>query len=162
WTDLDKAFASAFRQCEPGTHVLYLGDGIVTTGDADPASFTRRLQRLYLEQGQGATCHAVALGSSFEPGVLQAIASLGGGSLRQVSGAGGAVPVAREWLERAARRALRDLKVAFKGLRTARVYPEKLPNLPAGSQQIVLGRYLPEGKDQVGEIIVTGRLGDKP
>jgi tetratricopeptide (TPR) repeat protein len=162
WTDLDKAFASAFQQCEPGTHVLYVGDGIVTTGDADPASFARRLQRLYHEQGKGATCHAVALGSSFEPGVLQAIASLGGGSSRQVSGAQGPVGIAREWLEEAARPVLRDLKVQFKGLRTARVYPEKLPNLPAGSQQIVLGRYLPEGKDQRVEVVVTGRLGDKP
>ena len=40
--------------------------------------------------------------------------------------------------------ALRDLKVEFRGLRTARVYPEQLPNLPLGTQQIILGRYLPE------------------
>ena len=44
---------------------------------------------------------------------------------------------------------MRDLKVEFRGLRTARVYPEELPNLPAGSQQILLGRYLPEGKRPV-------------
>src|SRR5207237_10072154 len=35
WTDLDRAFASALRQARPHTHVLYLGDGIVTTGDGD-------------------------------------------------------------------------------------------------------------------------------
>jgi tetratricopeptide (TPR) repeat protein len=161
WTDLDRAFASAFRQCELGTQILYVGDGIVTTADADPVAFAARLRRLHQEQGKGVACHAVALGNSFEPGVLHAIGSLGGGSSRQVSGGQGPVSAAREWLAEATRPALRDLKVEFKGLRTARVYPEELPNLPAGSQQIVLGRYLPEGKDQVGEVVVTGRLGDK-
>ena len=97
-------------------------------------------------------------GSSFEPVVLKAIASLGGGSVRQISGA-----AARGRGPRAAGRddrpALRDLKVEFRGLRTARVYPEELPNLPLGTQQIILGRYLPEGRDQSGEVIVTGVRG---
>src|SRR5262249_33923381 len=46
--------------------------------------------------------------------------------------------------------------------RTARVYPEELPNVAAGTQQILLGRYLPEGKDQSGEIVVTGTRDGKP
>jgi predicted Zn-dependent protease len=162
WTDLDRAFASAFRQCEPGTQVLYIGDGVVTTGDAEPAAFAQRLRKLHKEQGHGAVCHAVAVGSSFEPAVMAAVGSLGGGSARRITGEQGPVAAAREWLREAARPGLRDIKVEFKGLRTARVYPEELPNLPAGSQQIVLGRYLPEGKDQSGEVIVTGRLGNKP
>ena len=57
---------------------------------------------------------------------------------------------------------MRDLKVEFKGMRTARVYPEELPNLPAGTQQILLGRYLPEGRDQAGEVIVTGTQDGQP
>ena len=56
---------------------------------------------------------------------------------------------------------IRDLRVEFRGLRTARVYPETLPNLPSGTQQIVIGRYLPEGEDQRGEIVVTGIRGGK-
>jgi predicted Zn-dependent protease len=162
WTDLDRAFASAFRQCEPGTQVIYVGDGIVTTGDADPVAFAKRLRRLYEDQGNASTCQGVAVGSTFEPGVFQAIGALGGGSSRHVSGELGPAAAARELLGEVTRPGLRDLKVEFKGLRTARVYPEELPNLPAGTQQIVLGRFLPEGKDQVGEVIVTGRLGDRP
>ena len=34
---------------------------------------------------------------------------------------------------------LRDLKIDFRGLQTARVYPEELANVPFGSQQILLG-----------------------
>jgi predicted Zn-dependent protease len=162
WTDLDRAFASALRQCEPGTQIVYIGDGIVTAGDADPAAFAKRLRRLYDEHGRDVTCHAVAVGSTFEPGVMAAVGALGGGSIRHVTGEQGPVAAARELLTEVARPGLRDVKVEFKGVRTARVYPDVLPNLPAGSQQIILGRYLPEGKDQSGEVIVTGRLDNKP
>ena len=58
--------------------------------------------------------------------------------------------------------ALRDVKVEFRGLRTARVYPEELPNLPPGTQQIILGRYLPEDRDHAGEVILTGTEAGKP
>ena len=47
WTDLDTAFAAALEKCGARTtQVIYVGDGIVTTGDADPIAFTKRLQRL--------------------------------------------------------------------------------------------------------------------
>jgi predicted Zn-dependent protease len=161
WTDLDRAFASAFKQCGPNTQIIYLGDGIVTAnGDADPAAFTQRLKRLY--EGKAGICHAVALGNLFEPGVLKAIGSLGGGSVRRVTGEHGPQAVALELLSEIAQPPLRNLKVAFSGVRTARVYPEVLPNIPAGSQQILLGRYLPEGRYQEGEVVVTGLRGDKP
>jgi hypothetical protein len=46
WTDLDGAFAAVLKKCGPKTHVVYVGDGIVTTGDADPVAFTKRLRLL--------------------------------------------------------------------------------------------------------------------
>ncbi len=160
WTNLDKAFASAIAKCETGTHAIYLGDGISTSGDADPVAFAKRLAKLH--EGKPGTFHAIALGSGFEPAAMKAIAALGGGSLRRVSGEQGPQTIVAELLTEIATPALRNLKVEFTGVRTARVYPEELPNIAAGSQQILLGRYLPEGKDQQGEIVVTGTLGGKP
>jgi predicted Zn-dependent protease len=160
WTNLDGAVAAALKQCGPKTHVIYVGDGIVTTGDADPVAFTKRLRRIY--EGKTATFHAVTLGSSYESGVLKALAALGGGSMRKITGEQGPQAVALELLGEIAQPALRDIKVEFKGIKVARLYPEALANVPAGSQQILLGRYLPEGKDQSGEVIVTGMQGDKP
>lgn len=160
WTDLDKAFASALKMSAAGTHIVYVGDGISTTGTADPVAFAQRLARLY--EGKPGTVHAVAVGSSFEPAALKAIASLGGGSVRHVTADKGPQGAAFELLTEIAAPSLRDLKVAFTGLRTARVYPETLPNVPAGTQQILLGRYLPTGADQSGQIVVTGTLGGKP
>ncbi len=81
--------------------------------------------------------------------------------MRQVTGEQGPRVVALDLLKEITRPGLRDLKVEFDGLRVARVYPEQLPNLPGGAQQIILGRYLPQGKEQAGEIIVTGKQGDQ-
>ena len=145
----------------PETHVIYVGDGIVTTGDADPVAFAKRLQRLY--EGKAGTFHAVTVGSSYEPAVLKAIASLGGGSVRQdhrrARPAGRRPGTAQR--DRHSRRCATS-RSSSRGFKAARVYPEELPNVPAGTQQILLGRYLPEGKDQAGEIIVTGTQGGKP
>ena len=154
WSNLDEALESVKGRLGPRTQVIYLGDGIVTTGDGDPVAFAKRVRRLH--QGTPATFHAVSTGSSFEPVVMKAIASLGGGSVRRIEGGNGPQAVARELLSEVTQPALRDLRIEFRGLRTARVYPVELPNLPAGAQQIVLGRYLPEGRDQKGEVIVTG------
>ncbi len=160
WTDLDKAFASALEQAGPKTQVIYIGDGIPTASDADPVDFSKKLRRLY--EGKTATFHAITLGSSFEPVVIKTIVSLGGGSLRQITGEHSPQTTTAELLQELTRPGLKNLKIEFKGLHTARVYPDELPNISAGSQQIILGRYLPEGGDQQGEVIVSGTLGGKP
>jgi Flp pilus assembly protein TadD len=160
WTNLDGAFAAALKRAGPKTHIIYVGDGIVTTGGADPVAFTKRLQRLY--GGSGTTLHAVSLGSSYEAGVMKTIASLGGGSLRKITGEQGPQVIAQELLGEIAQPVLRDIKVEFRGIKVARLYPEQVANVPAGSQLILMGRYLPEGKDQDGEVIVSGTQGGKP
>ena len=160
WTDLDSAFAAAFKQAGAKTHIVYIGDGIVTTGDARPDGFAQRVKQAYRE-GAG-TCHAVAVGSSFEPAVLKAIASLGSGSLRRVTAEDRPQLVATALVREMALPGLRDLKIDFRGWQTARVYPEELANLPLGAQQILLGLYKPTGADQAGEVVVTATQNGKP
>jgi hypothetical protein len=144
WTDLDKAFASALKATDAGTHVVYLGDGTQPTGTADPVAFADRLRKL--TKGSG-TFHAVALGSSYEPAALKAIASLGNGSLRRVA-SDRTRRRAFDLLTEIAPPSLRDLKVEFTGLRTARVYPRRSQTCRPGTQQILLGRYLPKGRSE--------------
>lgn len=159
WTDLDKAFSEAIKKADGKTHVVYLGDGVVTTGDADAQAFAKRL--LKMAEGKAATFHSIAVSSSYEAAVMKTIGSIGGGSVRNVSGEKGPQQTAKDLLAEIARPSLKNVQVKFSGLRTARVYPGTLTNLPLGTQQIVLGRYLPEGKDQKGEVIVTGTLAGK-
>ena len=98
------------------------------------------------------------MGSTFESGVLKAIGSLGGGSMRQISGEQGPRAVALDLLKEITRPALRDLKVQFEGLRGA-----GLSGAVAQSARRFAadhpGRYLPDGKEQSGKVIVTGREG---
>src|SRR5581483_9360294 len=118
WTDLDRAFDSALKQCGPRTQVVYLGDGIVTAGDANPQAFAERLKAMYQASGTTATLHAVALGSAFEPAVMKVIGGLGGGSFRRVTSEQPPVAVALELLGEMTRPPVRDLKVEFKGWKT--------------------------------------------
>jgi tetratricopeptide (TPR) repeat protein len=163
WTDLEKAFASAFERAGKGTRIIYIGDGIPTVGDGEAAGVSARLVKLFEEKcrGKGVVCYTVSSGSTFESGVLKTIAGLGGGSMRQITGEQGPRVVAFDLLKEITRPAISNLKVQFSGVRVARVYPEQLPNLSAGSQQIMLGRYLPQGAEQSGEIVVSGRQGEK-
>ncbi|MFZ5831961.1 MAG: hypothetical protein ACOY3P_17900, partial [Planctomycetota bacterium] len=165
WTDLEAAFAAALKRAGPATRIIYLGDGVPATVESEPAALVQRLTKLYREKasaGHGATCYAVSLGSSYDSAVLKAIAALGGGSVRQLGGELSPAIAAREVLEEFSKPSLKDVSVSFSGIRTARVYPSELPNVPTGTQQIVLGRYLPEGKDHSGEVVVTGTLDGKP
>ncbi len=163
WTNLDRGLADVIKKAPNDAQVIYIGDGIVSAGDTDPARFVKRLESLV---GQGnspntsmRSFHAVSVGNISESTVMKGIASIGGGSVRSVGGEQTPVVVAKELLNEIAQPGLRDINVEFRGLKVAAVYPERLPNVAAGTQQILVGRYLPEGKDQVGEIIVTGKRG---
>ena len=172
WTNLDRAFAEVIKKSAADAQVIYIGDGIVSAGDTDPARFVARLGRLLgadtktnaqptadQPSAVSRSFHSVTVGNISEAVVLKGIASMGGGSVRAIGSEQTGVTVAKELLNEIAQPGLRDLKVEFKGVKVAAVYPERLPNVAAGMQQILVGRYLPEGKDQAGEIIVTGRRG---
>lgn len=166
WSDLEHAFASAMEAADAKTQIVYVGDGIPVSQNIDPVAFAKKLKTMYGKRRgvspTWATFHSVATGSSFESGVLKAMASLGGGSARKIGGEDTPSHVALELMREMTQPTLRNVTVEFRGLRTARVYPGELPNVPAGMQQILLGRYLPEGGDQSGEVIVSGMLDGKP
>ncbi len=166
WTDLDRAFEVIQQAIDDDAdaaalQVIYVGDGIVSAGDADPAGFVNRVQRLF-EDDEQTTFHAVSVGSSYESVALKGIAAIGSGSIRAIGGDMTASIVAFELLNEIAQPGLRDVNIEFRGVQVAAVYPETLPNVPAGTQQIVVGRYLPEDVDQQGEIVVTGILNGEP
>ncbi len=155
WSDLETAFAQVCERAGPRTQVVYVGDGAPTAGDPDPAAFARTLERLY--RGQG-TFHAVVPGSSSEAAVVAAISGLGGGSLRTIGGGTDPSATAFELLEELTTPAVKDLALTFEGLSVAAVHPERLPNLPAGRQHIVLGRFDPLAGDLSGRVRVRGTL----
>ncbi|MBS0205608.1 MAG: hypothetical protein JSS49_22120 [Planctomycetes bacterium] len=170
WTNLSRAFADVIQRSPADAHVIYVGDGIVSAGSTDPAAFVQQL-RLLIQPGGAKpvtdsqntrrSFHSVSVGNSHESVVLQGIAVAGNGSTRAITNEQSPQIVALELLNEIAQPGLRDLNVEFRGLKVAAVYPDRLPNLAVGTQQILVGRYLPEGKDQSGEIVVTGLRGSE-
>ena len=160
WTDLEKSFETISKRVGAQTHVIYVGDAMVSTYSSDLAEFSAKLKRMFADLDQ-VTVHGVSTGSSFESRGLKAMAAIGGGSWRKVSGSRTPDQVAAELLHEIAAPALRDMKVEFDGVRVARLYPETLPNLRNGQQQILLGRYLPTGDDQSGTARITAMSGDE-
>lgn len=161
WTDLAKAVATIAPQCDEETHVLYLGDGIVTVGDATPEPALAGIDRIAKDRALG-TFHAMALGSTYEARMLKRLSQIGGGTYRLLNADDDSALVVQEWLAQIASPGLTDIELAFEGIRTAAVYPEELLRLPEGMQQIVVGRYLPEEKAITGRAIVTGKLRGEP
>ncbi len=155
WSDLETAFAQACERAGPRTQFVYVGDGAPTSGDPDPAAFARALERLY--RGRG-TFHAVVPGSSSESAVLAEISRLGGGSLRSIGGGTDPAATAFELLDELAAPAAKDLVLSFEGLSVGAVYPERLPNLPAGRQQVIVGRFDPQAGDLAGRVRLRGTL----
>ncbi|MFT3879446.1 MAG: VIT and VWA domain-containing protein [Gemmatales bacterium] len=164
WTDFEKAFSSAQKQAAqtPGTVILYLGDGIpAMSWGHDPKVLVDRLKSMVSRDK--APVHAVALGSTHEPQTLRAMANLSGGSWRKIAADRGPALQARDLLQELTDpNLLRDLKVSFEGLQTARVYPETLPNVQQGTGLVLTGRYLPSGKTQKGTVTVSGLRGNTP
>ena len=46
WTNLDQAFAAVLKQAPADAQIIYIGDGIVTAGEANPVSFVKHLGEL--------------------------------------------------------------------------------------------------------------------
>lgn len=153
WSDLAAAFTECFKAVREQTQLVYVGDGIATLGDADPAKCADAITKAFPGRGR---VHAVVPGNAQEPLVLRAITRLGDGSLREIGGGSDATQVAAQLISDATEWRATDLKIEFDGVPVAAVYPETLPSLAMGEQQIVVGRYDARTARR-GTVRVTGR-----
>jgi predicted Zn-dependent protease len=157
WSDLAAAFGAAFAAAGPTTQIVYVGDGAPTLGDADPGAFARKLPALWREKGGRGSVHAVVPGTTSEPLVLRALSLLGQGTMRSIDGAADPTQSAAALIAEITGPRVSDVKVEFEGLAVAAVHPETLPNLPAGRQQIVVGRFDAKGRTR-GRVKVSGTI----
>jgi Ca-activated chloride channel family protein len=56
---------------------------------------------------------------------------------------------------------LADLELAHSPVELTEVYPERLPDLFAGEELVVFGRYRAARSDRAGDIVITGRRNDQ-
>ncbi|MFT5522428.1 MAG: hypothetical protein ACI9HK_000372, partial [Pirellulaceae bacterium] len=161
WTDLTMAMSQSSKRIGENTHVVYVGDGIVNTYSADPIEFSNFLNLTYGGVTKG-KFHSVSVGSKYESVVLAAISRQGSGTVHHISDTDVAAKVAADWLASITNPSIENLKVSFEGIETARVYPNRLPNLGPQAQHVVIGRFLPRNKSQQGTVLVDGTFAGKP
>ncbi len=158
WSDLATGFKTVLAAAKPATQVVYVGDGIPTLGDADPSAFAADVAKFHAGRG---TVHAVVPGNTSEPIVLRALSRLGGGTIRSIGGGTDPMQTATALLTEIATPAVHDLALSIDGIAAAAVYPEVLPNLPAGREQVIVGRFDPHGGLR-GTLQVKGNCEGKP
>ena len=162
WSNLQQTFSDVLAVAESNTKVIYIGDGTVIAQASDAGSaFAAWMKNARNGNNAEPTCHAIAVGNAFDMSVLSAIGRKGRGTTRIAAMSTPASDTIRELLFEMTRPGLRDLKVEFRNVQVAAVYPAQLPNLPDGMQQIIIGRFLPSATDAEAEVIVTGRRGDE-
>ncbi|HEX9794804.1 MAG TPA: VIT domain-containing protein [Planctomycetota bacterium] len=156
WSDLESGFTSAFERMGADTQLVYVGDGAPTLREADPGAVARALERAW--KGRGA-CHAVVPGNFSEPIVIGALSRLGSGSVRRLADSGDPAGAAYDLLAELATPAVKDLEVSFEGIAVAALHPDRLPNLQAGQEQVLLGRFDASAGPLSGKVVVRGRFG---
>ena len=174
WTDLDQAFAAVLKKAPADAQVIYIGDGIVTAGETRSESFVKQLGgwlpraawtrgKHHADSRASRTFHAVTVGNTYEPTVLQGIAAVGrrlGPQHHRRANAAGGRP-------RAAERDRPAGPARFEGRVPRREGGGRLSRPAAATCRPARSRFssaaiCPTGKDQQGEVVVTGKLGSEP
>ena len=159
WSRLQEGFREAFDRLDENTHLVYLGDGIVTAGATDPNLNADRLRSGFPGRGH---VHTISCGAASETAVLNALAKLGQGSTRELRDEADIAGATRDLFDAFTQPAVRDLEVTFDGVAVAATYPAELPHLPAGTQAVVVGRYDPTQGDGTGTIRVRAEYDGRP
>ncbi len=159
WSHLQDAFTQAFARASQATNVVYIGDGMATSGVRERGALIERLAEAQAGRGRLAT---VATGSPNDALFLEGLALRGRAPFRELTDAAEAGAVARDLLQSFASPGLTDITIGVSGFEVAAVHPEQLPELRAGQQTVIVGRYNPRAGAVQGEVTVRARRGAEP
>jgi len=164
-TDIDSALAMAIERHEGGStnYILFLTDGRPTVGTTDEA--------VILEDVKSASTRAAARGSSLRAFVfgvgydvnthfLDKLASRNGGTTTYVRPSEDIEVKVSSFFAKIADPMLTSLSLDYGRVRAYDCFPQELPDLFAGSQLLILGRYR-EGSAARGELVLRGRHRDE-
>jgi Ca-activated chloride channel family protein len=157
-TNIEGALAEAFRVA-PGDGrlpiVLFLTDGLPSVGEQNPEQIAARTDR-----ERGATrVFAFGIGYDVNTYLLDRLSAAGRGATAYVEPHENMEDAVGGLMAKIQHPVLTDLALES-GARIEEVYPERLPDLFAGEELVVFGRYA--GSSERGAVTVTGRRGGRP
>lgn len=156
-TDIAGALQEALRLTSPDDRlpiVVFLTDGLPTVGEQDP----ERIAGAAAAAAGAARVFAFGLGYDVNTYLLDRLGEAGRGSTAYVQPGEDVERALSNLAARITHPVLVDLEIAGSPVELTEIYPGELPDLFAGQELVVFGRYGGEGE---GELRVGGRRGGR-
>lgn len=155
-TDIDGALkvALAARRPGPSNYIAFLTDGLPTVGEVtDTEEIVRRVKRRVAEMQDAPTrLFCFGVGYDVDTHFLDSLAAANRGVSTYVRPKEDIEVKVSGWFAKIAQPVLTEVSVDFGAVKTYDTYPQELPDLFAGSQLVLVGRYKAE---TAGQTIVT-------
>jgi Ca-activated chloride channel family protein len=163
-TNIDGALQAAFaypRHASRPFFVVFMTDGKPTVGDTDPTRIVDRVRKARAaERGEQIRLFTWGVGYDLDTQLVDGMASVGGGVSEYVRPEEDIEAKVSAFFNKASRPVLTNLDLAPIGdkVQLVNVYPKPLPDLYAGGQMVVFGRYTGSGDVALQ---LKGRVNDK-
>jgi len=154
-TNIAGALEEAFRQPSPDSRlpiVVFLTDGHPSTGERNPERIAERAERL---RGR-ARVFAFGVGYDVNTYLLDRLTAAGRGTTEYLEPGENLEDALSTLAAKIRHPVLTDLAIADAPVRLVEVYPVTLPDLFAGEDLIVFGRYQAARGDRTGEVRIAG------
>ncbi len=156
-TDIAGALEAAFGLESPSDRlpiVLFLTDGLPTVGERDPERIAAAAEA---DRGR-ARVFAFGVGYDVNTYLLDRLGEAGRGSTEYVEPGEDVERAVSTLAAKVTHPVLTDLEIGGAPVRLTEVYPGRLPDLFAGEELVVFGRYEGDGN---GRVRIRGRRGDR-
>jgi Ca-activated chloride channel family protein len=153
-TDINRALLEALSQAddERPTIVIFLTDGLPTTGEQDRDDI---LDNIRNAAGENIRLFAFGVGYDVDTFLLDTLAQDNHGTTTYVTPGQAIDEAVSGFYEKVSTPVLANLELDFDDIRVYDMHPDPLPDLFAGGQLVLVGRYRSAGR---GTISLTGTL----
>ena len=129
--------------------LVFLTDGVPSVGETQP----ERLAAMASQDGSGTRVFTVGIGTDVNTYLLERMAHDGRGAADFVSPTGNVEETVGNLARKLRAPALVDLRIVSSPVRVVSLEPVRMPDLFAGQELVVLGRYQGEGR---GSLVIEG------
>jgi len=157
-TDINRALLEALAQAdvERPTILIFLTDGLPTEGVTDVEMIMANVAR---EAGENVRLFTFGVGHDVNTILLDGLAQAHRGASAYVTPGQSIEEEVSAFYAKVSTPLLADLELDFRGVHTEEIYPYPLPDLFAGTQLVVVGRYRRGGP---AVLTLSGEVNQKP
>lgn len=147
-TDINRALLEATKTADPDrpTMVIFLTDGLATVGVEDAEKILENVEETAPED---ARIFSFGVGDDVDTDLLDQLSIDHGGASTYVRPGQNISETVSAFYAKVDSPVLSNLDVDFGSIKTDQIYPERAPDLFAGSQLVMVGRYRNGGKTTI-------------